>query len=793
ITDAEAMLRAGMLQFRERLGEYIYSEDGSSMAETVVGQLMDAGVKVAVAESCTGGLLASMITEVNGSSIVFEYGLSAYADWVKRASLSVNNGILQKYTAISSATAAEMAKGARTNGHSQIGVGITGIAGPTSGDYVGKPVGLVYIAVCDKTNVVVKKFNFGNLRGRTAVQELSAKNALDMIRRFLAGIEIPDSKGFANNIIADIEKDGKASKINSIAIKKGITSVLAVSLLITCGVLVGAKVLRQKSTDNYNNVGAEFLASSSGGQFIQQGLRDLKEQNADTEAWIRVGAGTENVVVRDKGDGYYEKHDFYGSESPFGCPYIKQGLDDIANTDNIILYACIDEGTAFADLRKLIADQEYISANREITLTTLYDETKYKIVSVYYANTDEASGAVDSGFEFSDFKNGDGFINYVVDFKMRSLWNYDVDIVSGDRFVTIVSDLPDWKGAKLVIVARAVRDGELDNQNQLMPQKNFSALYPKKWYDVNKASPVLNETVEKDKWYNWFIANEKSIKFVQDAHNTGGVIDFTRGYESAVGNDGQVVITVYINGQRMTDTPLNIVSMIVMSETGGTFTEEATKAQAVATVSLLKYELQSAEVPHFEGNTPTEEVKKLVEQVINEGMFYDGKIIYAPYFEISAGPTCSALDFWGIEYPYLQSVESPYDYQVYGYTRNTSYPLEAIRARIESYFDIKLSSNQSNWMKIIDYTASGYVKNVNVDDQIVSTGAELYEKVLGIRSSNFAMTWYESSANVLTTGYGHCVGMSKEGADLYAINKGWNYHEILSHYYTGVSFGAVEW
>ena len=125
-------------------------------AEKVVSDLKKQNLSLGVAESCTGGWLSKIITEVSGVSAIYNGGICSYSNEIKIKLLGVNPETLRLYGAVSEQTAKEMANGARTALNSDIGVGITGIAGPKSDDTL-KPVGLIYIAVADGCNTIVKE------------------------------------------------------------------------------------------------------------------------------------------------------------------------------------------------------------------------------------------------------------------------------------------------------------------------------------------------------------------------------------------------------------------------------------------------------------------------------------------------------------------------------------------------------------------------------------------------------------------------------------------------------------
>ncbi|AZO95477.1 competence/damage-inducible protein A [Halocella sp. SP3-1] len=131
---------------RERVGEYVYGSDDKGLAVVVAELLKEKGLSIATAESCTGGLLGDRITNIAGSSEYFQGGVIAYSNQVKHELLGVEENTLKKYGAVSAETAQEMAEGIKDNMSTDIGIAITGIAGPGGGSQ-GKPVGLVYLGL----------------------------------------------------------------------------------------------------------------------------------------------------------------------------------------------------------------------------------------------------------------------------------------------------------------------------------------------------------------------------------------------------------------------------------------------------------------------------------------------------------------------------------------------------------------------------------------------------------------------------------------------------------------------
>ena len=181
--DAESLCEPIIEEIKKRLDAYVYGVDYNCIEEAVVGMLKEHHLKVATAESCTGGLIAKRITDVPGASEVFECGIISYANGIKHKVLGVSEDDLNKYGAVSEPVAKQMAQGALKVSGADIAVSVTGIAGPDS-DSTGKPVGLVYIGLADKENVWVREIRTSR-RDRSYNRYVSASNALDMIRLYI--------------------------------------------------------------------------------------------------------------------------------------------------------------------------------------------------------------------------------------------------------------------------------------------------------------------------------------------------------------------------------------------------------------------------------------------------------------------------------------------------------------------------------------------------------------------------------------------------------------------------------
>lgn len=185
--EAEKNLNKLKKTILQKLQDYVFSTSGEEL-EDVVGKLLRINKKnLAVAESCTGGFLAHRLTNVPGSSDYFIQGVVAYSNKTKTNLLDVPPDLIKKHGAVSLEVAQVMAIGVRRKAHSNLGVAITGIAGPTGGTQE-KPVGLVYVALAWEEGSEVSKNLF--LGKREAIKFQSSQKALDMARRHLLKIKI---------------------------------------------------------------------------------------------------------------------------------------------------------------------------------------------------------------------------------------------------------------------------------------------------------------------------------------------------------------------------------------------------------------------------------------------------------------------------------------------------------------------------------------------------------------------------------------------------------------------------
>lgn len=178
---AERLVRDAIVKLREQVAAYVYGENDDDLAAVVIARCRDLGLKLAVAESCTGGLIGERITNIPGSSDIFIGGVIAYDNAVKVNAVGVPAAILERHGAVSEEVALAMAAGVKRNLSADVGISVTGIAGPGGGSPE-KPVGLVWIAV-DARGGKARRFHL--IGDRTEIRQRAAQAALEMVRRAL--------------------------------------------------------------------------------------------------------------------------------------------------------------------------------------------------------------------------------------------------------------------------------------------------------------------------------------------------------------------------------------------------------------------------------------------------------------------------------------------------------------------------------------------------------------------------------------------------------------------------------
>lgn len=263
----------------------------------------------------------------------------------------------------------------------------------------------------------------------------------------------------------------------------------------------------------------------------------------------------------------------------------------------------------------------------------------------------------------------------------------------------------------------------------------------------------------------------------------------------------QFTVYDHLTGSYYTGSAREIVARALVGEISNWFPDETIKAQAVAEYTYIKKE-------NMRGNSPTtalrtaaegvdDRIYRLVDEVLGEAIYYNGEMIQCVFFASSCGYTNSSLNVWGVDYPYLRSVDCPLDASTDPNWADTdSYSSEYIKNAVQSTLGITLTGDPSGWFKInsrLDNREHGWITSLSVGGMTVANGKNIdgrtmRETVLNnsLKSAAFELK-YDKTADefIFTTyGYGHGVGLSQWGAKALAEN-GYNYKQILQHYFTG--------
>lgn len=483
------------------LGNKVYAEQNITLQQRVVSLLQNKEMKLATAESCTAGMLSEMLTDVAGASEVFELGVSAYANRVKKELLDVPESLLKKHGAVSSQVAEAMALGAMKKGKSDFGIGITGIAGPGGGTPE-KPVGLVYVSLYDGTRYFTRKLTCNPESSREKIRTTAAMNALDMMRLYLTEDEeflampvsqpVKKKKKFWQTFIP-VKGDKPANVIRKIIM------LLCLLVFIGSGTYVLDYVGQSVVTGYRQNQVRDIFHSDA---TINEKFAKLQEINPDTIGWLTVpGTQCDNPVVKNPGDKDLEEDKylnttFEGEKSKYGTIYAEYTCridkpengevnPSTAMSDNIILHGHhMRDGKMFGELKQY-RKLKFYQENPTIQFTTLYDKdtVEWKVVAAFIVNSTKYD-STDRVFNYrvTEFANERAFMVYMNELQQRTIINTGVDVQYGDKFLTLSTCTYEFDDARFVVVARRVREGESATVDVSKATVNKNVVYPKAYY-----------------------------------------------------------------------------------------------------------------------------------------------------------------------------------------------------------------------------------------------------------------------------------------------------------------------
>ncbi len=506
VEQANALCDPVIAEIRERLGNAVYGVDAGGLAKRVVSLLTEKEMKIATAESCTAGLLSGRLTEVPGVSAVFECGIAAYSKEIKHQMLGVPESILEQRGAVSPETAGAMAVGARRAGGADIGIGITGVAGPDTSE--GKAVGTVYVALADEKRVWVKKVFAGHGdEDREYIRNMATLYALDMSRRYLEALPGVMAGGQS---LEQMQQEVLAltKEQNAIAKKRRrrvqllrwmtVLAVLFVVVAVWAYKYVYGPYYNQKNYDElyqmYTQAEPETEGSYPDGILTQ--FMTLYRNNDDVRGWVRIeGTRINYPVLVEPSLGYYELHDFHRNTSSYGVPYLQTGTQvDQANIKRTLtIYGNnVGNGQMFSQLKEY-TELSFLREHPTIEMNTIYQEGEYKIFAVLLVDDTDKD---EYDYARTVFEDEDEFAYHVAQLRLRSLFDTPVDIAEGDSLLLLTTPIDyGYDGARVVVAARRVRAGESKENDLAKARVNRAPKMPKGWMEVNGGETLASTTV----------------------------------------------------------------------------------------------------------------------------------------------------------------------------------------------------------------------------------------------------------------------------------------------------------
>lgn len=471
---ARALCEPIVEQICERIGTYVYGVDCGSLQKAVVSALKEKGKKIATAESCTAGMLSQSLTQIPGVSSVFGCGVTAYSAQTKAEVLGVPQAVLDEQGTVCADVAAAMADGVRRLGEADIGVAITGEAGPEAAE--DKPVGTVFIALADAQRVWVKQLTLGN-RDREYIRRLATLHTLDLTRQYLEALPhtmeggrplVPVAPPAANAAqAAPPERTEKTPKKHT-ALK--LACLLAAILLLATAILSVPSCFSRPTSNAalYQSLYELYSGESvppTGEHNFPQGMLprfySLYNRNADIGGWVHIpGTAINYPVMKDAGGDYYATHSYDKQPSDYGVPYFDAACAADGSGRTLIVYGnATDDGQMFSDLLKY-RDLAFLKAHATVTLNTLYSEAEWGVFAVCALDT--SRGYVPD-YTRTFFVSDTDFERFIEAIGRYSLYDAPALPNADDTLLFLsvdASDIYGVKGTHLVVAARRLDAGE---------------------------------------------------------------------------------------------------------------------------------------------------------------------------------------------------------------------------------------------------------------------------------------------------------------------------------------------
>lgn len=502
---AESLCRQMTDTVCERLESAVYGVDVNGLPTATVQLLRQQNKRIATAESCTAGLLSGMLTGVPGASSVFECGVAAYSCDIKHSVLHVPAEILETHGAVSPQTAGAMAEGVRAVSGADIGIGITGVAGPDSSE--GKPVGTVYIALADDKRTWVKAVSGYESFDRDSVRQLAASSALDLARRYLEALpavmaggelraesaapraEIPEAP--PETVPAAERAKRQFSRIKKVALFT-VLPLLLVFALVAGYLFFWTPLYNQWEFDRlqglYETGGNATSNLAPNTDAYPEGtlprFYSLYSENPDVRGWLNVNGLSVDYPVMGGTETDYSRYNFAKQISEYGVPYFGKTcqLDSpYAENRNLTVFGNnTGDGQMFSPLTSYLKADALLYASA-VTLDTLYESRAYTVFAVMLTTGNPADPDY-FDYTVNDFADNVAFASFVKELRRRSLFRCSAQPEETDELLLLSTDVSKElgiKNARLVVCSRLARpeDGETESS----VTENRSVLVPQSW------------------------------------------------------------------------------------------------------------------------------------------------------------------------------------------------------------------------------------------------------------------------------------------------------------------------
>lgn len=492
---AEELCRPVIQRIRKQLGDIVYAVDTENMEQLCLSLLQQKGKSLCIAESYSSGALYQLMQRASGSlsPIAFHGGYMLPAE---TAEIGLPYRKLRGKEIVTPTGAGMLAEYSRRQGsENSLGLSLC----------LDEPVHQIYTALSDGEQVYFRMTPLPDDCFGNRAAEYGALCALNLLRTYLstpeelnfsvpvrlalAGKGFPEYPGWEENI----KQDNSVNPIRRLVMLFCVI-VFAASITYLGHYYYQAWEYKQQSLElqNLYSVSSESnadLPDDYPAEYLAK-FADLYSINPDIQGWLSIeGTSFSYPVVQSSQDTsdsqYYLRRNFSGNYSDHGVPFLDYRASIKDPSDNLVIYGHnMRDGQMFEELLQY-KNLDYYRSHPIIRFDSVYEEAEYKVVAMFITNTLNIHGDIFDYHNFINAESDEDFDRYLYSIQIRSILNTGVDVGPGDQLLTLSTCSYEFKGARFVVVARKVRDGE-SAQVDTAASKNDNVLYPDIWYSLYK-------------------------------------------------------------------------------------------------------------------------------------------------------------------------------------------------------------------------------------------------------------------------------------------------------------------